>query len=152
MLHSLQTITPDGDKRFKGRMKGCYHAIGKPTGFVVVCEGYATGASIHQATGYAVAVAFTAGNLLAVTMAVARALHCKYPDLGVLVAADDDHRTDGNPGLNAARNAALAVGGLVVAPQFPADRPPQATDFNDLHQLTGLGAVKACFTEILEFL
>jgi putative DNA primase/helicase len=42
------------------------------------------------------------------------------------------------------------VGGLVVMPQFPADRPAKATDFNDLAALAGLGAVRACFTEILE--
>ena len=40
-LHSLQTITPDGDKRFLsgGKVKGCYHSIGKPAGVLVVCEG-----------------------------------------------------------------------------------------------------------------
>ena len=72
-LHSIQTITPDGDKRFQagGRVRGCYHAIGKPAGVIVVCEGYATGASIHEVTGHAVAVAFNAGNL----QAVAQALH-----------------------------------------------------------------------------
>lgn len=146
-LHSLQTITPDGDKRFRGRMRGCYHAIGgKPLGRIVVCEGYATGASIHEATGEAVAVAFNAGNL----MPVATALHRAHPDLVLLLAADDDHLTPGNPGLSAARNTALAVGGFVVVPRFPAGRPDKATDFNDLHQLAGTGAVRACFTEILE--
>ena len=76
-LHSLQTIMEDRQKRFHagGRIQGCYHAIGKPDGRIVVCEGYATGASIHEATGLAVACAMTAGNLLA----VAQALHAKYP-------------------------------------------------------------------------
>lgn len=146
-LHSLQTITPDGDKRFKGRMKGCYHAIGKPAGRIVVCEGYATGASIHEATGEAVAVSFNAGNL----MPVALALHKAYPALVLLLAADDDHQSEGNPGLNAAKSAALAVGGFVVVPQFPAGRPNKATDFNDLAALAGLDAVRACFDEIVGF-
>jgi putative DNA primase/helicase len=146
-LHSLQTITPDGDKRFRGRMRGCYHAIGgKPLGRIVVCEGYATGASIHEATGEAVAVAFNAGNL----MPVATALHRAHPDLVLLLAADDDHLTPGNPGMSAARNAAMAVGGFVVVPRFPPGRPDKATDFNDLAALAGPGAVRACFTEILE--
>lgn len=141
-LHSLQTITPDGDKRFLsgGRVKGCYHAIGKPAGLLIVCEGYATGASIHEATGHAVAVAFNAGNL----EAVAVALRTKYPALKIIIAADDDHLTDGNPGLTKAQAAAQAVGGLVAVPVFPADRPDKATDFNDLHQVAGLDAVKAC--------
>ena len=144
-LHSMQTITPNGEKRFKGRMKGCYHAIGcKPGDLLVIAEGYATGATIHEATGWPVAVAFNAGNL----GPVALALHKAYPALTLVMAADDDHLTDGNPGLTAAKQAALAVGGLVVVPQFPADRPPKATDFNDLAAIAGLSAVRACFFEI----
>ena len=141
-LQSLQTIAPDGDKRFHpgGRVKGCYHSIGKPGGVLVICEGYATGASIYECTGSAVAVAFNAGNL----DAVALALHTKYPELKIIVAADDDHQTDGNPGMTKAKAAALAVGGLVAMPLFPAGRPDKATDFNDLHQLSGADAVRAC--------
>lgn len=148
-LHSLQTITLNGDKRFLsgGRVKGCYHAIGKPNGKLIVCEGYATGATIHEATGDAVAVAFNAGNL----GAVAYALHKKYPELAIVIAADDDHKTDGNPGLTSAKSAALTVGGFVVAPQFPADRPAKATDFNDMAAIGGLDAVRCCFAEHWEF-
>lgn len=141
-LHSLQTITPDGDKRFLsgGRVKGCYHSIGKPAGVLIVCEGYATGASIHECTGQAVAVAFNAGNL----EAVAVALRTKYPALKIIIAADDDYQTAGNPGLSKAKAAAQAVGGLVAVPSFPAGRPDKATDFNDLHQLAGADAVRGC--------
>ncbi len=141
-LHSLQTIAPDGDKRFLpgGRVAGCYHSMGKPQGVLVVCEGFATGASIHEATGHAVAVAFNAGNLLP----VAQALHGKYPALRIVVAADDDWHTDGNPGLTKAAEAAQAVGGNLSKPDFGDSRPEKATDFNDLHQLRGLDAVKAC--------
>ena len=143
-LHSLQTITPDGQKRFRGRMKGCYHAMGKPAGHLVIAEGYATGATIHEATGWPVAVAFNAGNV----GPVAAALHKAYPDLTLVIAADDDRLTPGNPGTTAAKQAALAVGGFVVLPQFPAGRPDKATDFNDLAALIGLDAVRACFSEI----
>jgi putative DNA primase/helicase len=140
---SLQTITPDGDKRFLsgGRVKGCYHPIGKPAGLLIVCEGYATGASIHESTNHVVAVAFNAGNL----EAVATALHSKYPTLKIIIAADDDYLTEGNPGMTKAKAAAQAVGGLVAVPDFGANRPDRAKDFNDLHQLAGAGAVKACF-------
>lgn len=141
-LHSLQTIAPDGDKRFLfgGRVTACYHSIGKPNGSLIVCEGYATGASIHECTGDAVAVAFNAGNL----EAVALALRAKYPALKIIVAADDDHQTAGNTGMTKATAAALAVAGFLAVPIFPADRPDKATDFNDLHQLSGLDAVKGC--------
>ena len=86
-LHSLQAIGPEGDKRFQpgGRIKGCYFGIGKPKGVLIVCEGFATGASIHGATGHAVACAMNAGNLLE----VAQALHSKYPTLQEQAQAND---------------------------------------------------------------
>lgn len=142
IVQSLQTIAPDGEKRFHsgGKVTGCYFSIGKPDGLVIVCEGYATGASIHECTGQAVAVAFNAGNL----DAVAVALRNKYPALKIIVAADDDHLTPGNPGLTKARAAAQVVAGLVAVPDFGSDRPDKATDFNDLHRIAGADAVKAC--------
>ena len=133
-LHSLQTIAPDGTKRFLlgGRVRGCYHAIGRASGSLIVCEGYATGATIHEATKDAVAVAFNAGNL----EPVARALRAKYPCLGIVVAADDDWRTEGNPGLTAARSAARTVGGTAAVPNFTGlQRGDHDTDFNDLARL-----------------
>ena len=146
-LQSLQTIAPDGNKRFQpsGRVKGCYHAIGgKPDGLLVIAEGYATGDSIHEATVLPVAISFNAGNM----EPVAVALHKAYSDLLLVMAADDDHLSPGNPGLTEAKRAALAVSGIVVVPQFPAHRPGKATDFNDLAVLAGLTAVRACFFEI----
>jgi putative DNA primase/helicase len=87
-VQSLQTIAPDGDKRFHygGAITGNYFSIGQPDGKLIVCEGLATGASIHECTGDAVAVAFNAGNL----QPVAVALHAKYPALKIIIAADDD--------------------------------------------------------------
>ena len=143
-VHSLQTIAPDGTKMFMpgGRVKGCYFSIGKPKDALIVCEGLATGASIHECTCNAVAVAFNAGNL----EAVALALRTKYPALKIIIAADDDHHNPGNPGLAKATAAAQAVGGWLAVPDFAShDRPDSATDFNDLHQLAGPAAVQACF-------
>ncbi len=133
-LHSLQTIGPDGEKRFMpgGRVRGCYHAIGKPSVSLIVCEGYATGATLHEATGYAVAVAFNAGNL----QAAAVSLRAKYPCLTIIIAADDDWKTPGNPGLTAAQQAAQAVGGKVAVPDFTGlQRGDKDTDYNDLQRL-----------------
>lgn len=141
-LHNLQGIAPDGGKRFMpgGRVTGLYHAIGKPSGNLVICEGFATGATIHEQTGHAVAVAFNCGNLLP----VAKALRAKFPCLTLILAADDDWRTEGNPGLTAARAAAAAVGGLVAVPDFTGlHRGPKDTDFNDLHRLAGSVGVQS---------
>lgn len=129
-LCSIQHIGPDGSKKFLpgGRVTGCYYAIGKPDGVLCIAEGFATAATIHQATGHAVAAAFNAGNL----KPVCEALREKFPDARLIVCADDDHTTEGNPGLTKATEAARAVGGLLAVPEFGDDRPDGATDFNDL--------------------
>lgn len=81
----MQFLT-DSAKRFLGPASGTYYAVGKPNGVVVVCEGVATGHSLHEATGYAVAVAGSAGNL----DAVGAALRAKLADARLVFAADDD--------------------------------------------------------------
>ena len=115
-LHSLQFIGEDGRKTFLtgGRKRGCYYAIGRPENAVCVCEGYATGATIYQATQHATAVAFDAGNL----EPVARALRQKFPHLTLVIAADNDSETPGNPGVTAATAAARAVGAALAIPTF----------------------------------
>lgn len=114
-LHTLQFISPDGSKRFLsgGRIAGCYYAMGRPVDSLLLCEGYATAATVFQATGEATAVAFNCGNL----MAVARALRSKFPRLRIVVCADNDAATPGNPGLTKATEAARAVGGFVAVPR-----------------------------------
>lgn len=141
-LVNLQTIDADGDKRFLfgGEVSGCYFAIGKPTGRLCIVEGFATGASVREATGDAVAVAFNAGNLKPVAMA----LRAKFPELPIVLCADDDYRTAGNPGITKATEAARAVGGLMAVPDFGQDRPEKATDFNDLMRHRGAESVRQC--------
>jgi putative DNA primase/helicase len=105
---------------------------------VYLAEGFATAASLHQALGQPVVVAFHAGNLVA----VATALRERYPLARLVVCADDDHLTPGNPGRTMAMAAARAVAGELAVPIFPGERPAWATDFNDLHRLHGLSAVQ----------
>jgi phage/plasmid primase-like uncharacterized protein len=141
-LHNLQFISPSGQKMFLkgGRVGGCFLMIGNPDGVPKIAEGYATAASIHEASGEAVAAAMCSGNVLP----IAKALRAKFPDAKLIFCADDDIETKGNPGLRDARAAAIAVGGLVAVPDFGPNRPENATDFNDLHQHAGLDAVRAC--------
>lgn len=121
--------------------QGKYHLIGGlPSWICLVAEGYATAATLHEATGLPVAVAFDAGNLVH----VAAALHKHYKRARILVCADDDYLTEGNPGVTAAQNAAIAVSGAYLAPVFATDRAGQKiTDFNDLHAIEGLHAVRS---------
>lgn len=140
VLHSLQFISSNGNKQFLsgGKVKEGYFMIGSPTEILCICEGYATGASIFTATDYAVAVAFNAGNLVS----VAQVLRKKFPEAQLILCADDDCWTSGNPGISKAREAADRVGGLLLIPNFGKNRPEGFTDFNDLHQLCGIEAVK----------
>lgn len=143
---SLQMINSSGQKRFlpDGAKKGNYFMIGHPDKQVVVCEGYATGASIYEATGIAVAVAFDAGNLELVAKGVAS----RYSDTNLILAADDDFAKPINTGLIKARDAALLVGGLLATPCFTSENKADSKDFNDLHAKEGLEAVKRCFSEV----
>lgn len=140
-LHSLQFIGADGSKQFLsgGCVAGCCFMLAdKPDGALLLCEGYATGASLYEATGLATVCAMNAGNLLA----VAKSLREKFAAREIIIAADNDAWTDGNPGLSKAREVALAVGAKLTAPQFQ-DLTTKPTDFNDLHRLQGLDVVKA---------
>jgi phage/plasmid primase-like uncharacterized protein len=80
-------------------------------------------------------------------MLVAKALRKKHPDLQLILCADDDYQTAGNPGLSKATEAALSTGALLAVPDFGATRPEKATDFNDLHHCAGLDAVRRCIEE-----
>lgn len=115
-LQSLQFIGPDGGKRFLtgGRLAGCYYSIGRPEDVLLLGEGYATCATLHEATGAAVAVCFNCGNL----EPVARAIRAKFPGLRLVICADNDTATPGNPGLTKAMAAARAVGAAVAVPRF----------------------------------
>lgn len=115
-LWSLQFIAADGTKRFLsgGRKRACYYAIGKPREVLCLAEGYATAASIFESTGYATACCFDAGNL----EPVARSLRAKFPGLTLVICADNDAETPGNPGVSYAIAAARAVGGRVAIPSF----------------------------------
>lgn len=141
VLRSLQFIAADGSKRFLrgGKVQACWFTIPGQVqnADLVVCEGLATGFSIAQATGAEVWCAMGAGNLLS----VCRTARAKFPDREIVVAADNDCWTQGNPGMTKAREAAIAIGAKLAVPKFK-DVSTRPTDFNDLSQLEGLDAVR----------
>lgn len=139
-IQGIQFIQPDGSKTFKtGTAKqGSYFPIGKPKdNNLLICEGYATGASLHEATGDAVAVAFDAGNL----KPVAEALRAKYPALRLIICADNDKWSEINTGVVKSTEAARSVGGMLTIADIP-DNGSKPTDFNDLHQISGIGEIR----------
>ena len=155
-LANIQTIGADGGKRFLngGQVKGGYSVVGSVDDMakgLVIAEGFATAASIHAATGRPVIVAFNAGNMVAVAEKLAQTLPQNVP---VTIAADNDAS---QTGIQKAREAAALLGGRAraVQPEFTMTQirdyqrghsgdgtPPLPSDFNDLHLLAGLDAVR----------
>ncbi|MEO5353772.1 MAG: AAA family ATPase [Magnetococcus sp. XQGC-1] len=137
---TIQFISPTREKRFLPGCpkKGAFHVIGILTEIIVICEGYATGATIHMATGYMVIVAVDSGNL----MPVSQTIRAMYPHHTIILAADDDRHQPANTGLTKATHAAAAIVGYLATPEFGPDRLEGATDFNDLAAHLGMDAVK----------
>lgn len=130
---NLQWIDADGSKRFLkgGRIKGSYAKVGAllSTERLYICEGWATAASIHEETGHPAIAAMNAGNLLDVCVAIASVTP---GSIEIIVAADNDHRTEGNPGLTKGTQAAKAIGASYVTPPLPCSHKDCCcTDFND---------------------
>ena len=166
-IHGLQYIRTAAEAKNSQRpekefwpaglaMKGHMFLIGTPQHVVLLAEGYATGASLHAATGLPVAIVFTANNI----EPVAQALRKRYRGVKVLICADDDAfshcslMVDGekcgqrfvlaehptlcpkcggahgkqNAGVSAASSAALAVGGAWLRPVF-ADEPARVARY-----------------------
>jgi len=153
-------------------IKGHFHLIGSPTDILLITEGYATGASLHMATGLPVAVAFNANNLMSVTEAIKK----RYKGIKIIVCADDDafskckhckepvnvnqspdcphcKKPHGkkNTGVEAASLVAMSLNCHWIRPEFsdPAaifeafcKKKGKSTDFNDLHLTDGLHLVR----------
>lgn len=122
---SMQYIQEDGTKRFaaESRKDGRFHVVGgignlAKAPAIVICEGYATAASLSQLLGHATVSAFDSGNL----EPVAKALHERFPDVPIVIAADDDRHLEAtqgfNPGRTKAFEAAALVGARVMLPIF----------------------------------
>ncbi len=148
-VQSLQFIDTNGNKRFLsgGKIQGGFFPIAAKdnvkNGTLCIAEGYATAASIYLDTGFAVLVAFNAGNLEAVAQMARR----KYPERKIILCADNDYREDStkhNIGIETATTAAKKINGLLAI--CPLVNGAKA-DFNDLHLANGPQAVKAYIDE-----
>jgi len=155
-LQSVQRIGINGVKRFlknaamkSGRMIIGELENGKP---IIIAEGWATACSIREATGEAVVVGFS-GNNLAV---VATDLRRKFPDSPLVIAGDLDAHGKGLEYAQAAADAGAPAD--ILLPKFADGRA--AGDWNDLHQVEGIDAVRrqlittteAASREVMSFL
>ena len=119
-LVNLQFINNQDDKRFLtgGRKSGCFYIIGDFSRCILICEGFATGASLFQESRQRVVIAFDAGNLLP----VAKNIRKLSPDAEIIICGDNDRSGIGQA---KAREAALAIGGKILIP------PILGFDWND---------------------
>ena len=144
VLTSTQSIDGTGAKLFflGGAVKGGSYTIGDLTEAttVLICEGFATGASLHEAIGYPTVCAFSA-NFMTL---VAQGLRQRFQTAMILVCGDNDIHNDGKPnaGLDAATAAASAINGVLVMPELDG----QKCDWNDVHIQRGLNAVRLAIT------
>ncbi len=142
-LWNLQFIYTNGEKRFLkgGRIRGLFSLIGKDRlpafGRLYICEGVATAITIHLETNAPVAAALSCGNLEPVAKAIKRAA----PELELIIAADNDHQTLGNPGMTKAKEAASNLHCGIVHPSSCGDRC-KCTDFNDVANCENWEAAK----------
>lgn len=163
-IQNLQIIYSDGKtKRFmtNGRKSGLWFVIPAAPEIEnspwVFCEGFATGGSIHLATGWNVVVGFDAYNLTAVAAA------WKDHPGEKIWAGDNDWKVALDPkkkntGVVKAEQAMQIAGGTWGVPQFTkatkelpefADNPKAPSDFNDLHLAEGLDVVRSQLQVIL---
>ncbi|MDD5579039.1 MAG: toprim domain-containing protein [Methylobacter sp.] len=122
-LVNLQFISANGEKRFLsgGRKSGCFFVLGDLNADdhqqILIVEGYATGATLHELTGHATVVAFDAGNL----KPVAEVVRNIAPNAEIIICGDNDASGVGQA---KARQAALAAKCKYIV-------PPTVGDFND---------------------
>lgn len=139
---AAQTITQQGEKRLLAgsAKRGAYHAVNEADApqSVLIAEGLATALSVHLARPEALTVcAIDAGNL----QPVAQAMHQRYPNAQIIIAADNDIKPgEPNIGKDAAEKAAKAVSGWVALPPTV-----KKADWNDYHQQHGLEAATTAF-------
>ena len=144
-LHGIQYIDKNGFKSFLAgtAKKGHFHAIRCLTlDVVLVAEGYATAATLYEATGLPSVCAFDAGNL----ESVCEAIHAFYHPPRIVVCGDNDRFTTSNPGRTAALRAAKTVGGVVAIPEFGHQ---EGSDWNDYGNIWGGEAVRECVEAVL---
>lgn len=141
-IWAYQTIFPDGEKKYQwsARKNGLYCPLAAGTPVkdkMILCEGFATGASIRMAIPEVpIIVCFDAYNL----PHVAEALRKKYKTARIIIAADNDKSGTGQ---KQAQQAAKKVNGFVIFPE------KEDTDFNDLHKEHGLEAIKERLDAVL---
>jgi phage/plasmid primase-like uncharacterized protein/KaiC/GvpD/RAD55 family RecA-like ATPase len=125
-----QFIDESGKKKFNYGLeyKGCFHVVGGPIKeFAYLCEGFATAASVHEATGKPAVHCLNAANIAD----VAGALREVKPETRFVVAGDNDPA-----GIKACEKAFAEHGIECVLPDS------EGLDWNDVYIARGAEATR----------
>ncbi|PPB51194.1 DUF5710 domain-containing protein [Campylobacter hyointestinalis] len=150
---AVQRIFANGDKmigviRNKEQKNKCEQFLAKKSGNffifgaksldgskeIFICEGFATAASIYEATGKVVIMGVDIGNLQNVIQAIKE----QYFDILITIAADNDVKKELESGVNVGRDQAFLLAKKfnnirVCLPKFSDDDIKQGfSDFNDI--------------------
>lgn len=143
--------------QFEGQVLETYCMMGNRENterFIILCEGFATAASISEARPEGlVMAAMTANNMVVMAQRLKETLPEEYT---IMVAADNDvyPKKDGrimNVGLNTAEHIKECGDIEYVLPTFDnVDVSAKPKDFNDLHQLCGVDEVRKQLDAVLQ--
>jgi len=115
---------------YAGRKRGCFYPIIGNNAYVLICEGYSTGATLHAETGYTVICAMDCHNIVNVYNDIKSDV--RFVNSEFVICADNDHST--NPqaiqNLKLARKKLIDTGlKIIEAPRHE----QSGYDFNDMH-------------------
>jgi putative DNA primase/helicase len=139
-LRNFQHILIDGSKLFLpgGETKGLFWHHGILTNGeadaaqpLVIAEGYATAAAIHEATGFAVVAAMSGKNL----DEVSHIMRQRFPNREIIIAADYDGHLPNNNGVLWAETSAYRIQAKVAYPLdmgWLAPKGRRSIDFADI--------------------
>ncbi len=150
VIQSIQYIDADGNKKYfyQAPISGGFFpfGLGDNPDIILVGEGYATMATVYELTGYPCVAAMDCGNLLHVCMA----LKGKYTNSKIIITADNDTRSEGNPGISRANHAKDKLNLLaVIAPTFSNEE--FGSDWNDYYLLHGKQDTKRMLLKLIQW-
>ncbi|ENO1735780.1 DNA primase [Escherichia coli] len=154
-IRSYQRIPVTGGKDARilkdSEKTGNWFTFGTPENGrpLLFAEGYATAASLHEATGLPVLMTVDAGNMID----VAENARQIWTDSPFVFCADNDHQRKINKGVSSAQKAAASTHGEVIIPAFTeAEKAQGLTDFNDLDASRGRDAFQRAMNAQLEYI
>lgn len=154
-IRSYQRIPVTGGKDARilkdSEKTGNWFTFGTPENGrpLLFAEGYATAASLHEATGLPVLMTVDASNMIA----VAENARQIWTDSPFVFCADNDHQREINKGVFSATKAAEVTNGEVIIPAFTeAEKAQGLTDFNDLDASRGRDAFQRAMNAQLEYI